>query len=145
SLGGFDVEVTYNDTILDFETVWFSNWLGNTSPISFETDIFVGDTIPGELRLQEVSLLPDWELDNLQTVDSMVLAIMTFKGSLPGGTSDLGFGGVDLSDVFGFAFDSIDLVGSSVYVTPEPSTYFLLIIGLGGMMVLQKMRRRIRE
>ncbi|MCP4115837.1 MAG: hypothetical protein GY737_10610, partial [Desulfobacteraceae bacterium] len=47
SLGGFDVEVTYNDTILDFETVWFSNWLGNTSPISFETDIFVGDTIPG--------------------------------------------------------------------------------------------------
>ncbi len=144
SLGAFDIAVTYDDNILDFEFVSFTDWLGNPYGSNSTAIIFEDDTIPGELRLLGTSFLFDWELDALQTVDNMILAVMAFKGVLPG-TSALGFGNVDLSDAFGWVLDPVDLERSSVFVTPEPSTYLLFISGLAGLIFLRRRKDKVPE
>ncbi len=143
SLGAFLVEITFDESILSFDSVVYGAFLGDTDPSAFETDIFT-TTGAGFISLDEGSLLWDDELDALQS-DSFTLAILSFIG-LSGGTSSLGFGDVDLADAE-FPSNSLfsDLVTASItvdsgssQVVPEPATISLFIVGLLGFAGLRR-------
>ncbi len=129
SLGAFRVEVTFDPSILTFDSVAFGGFLGfPTDP--FETDVFVDTTLPGAVLLDEFSFLFDFELDALQP-DAFTLASLSFTGSGLG-VGTLGYGLVDLSDGIGFTLTP-SLTTASVSVVPEPGTFLLLASGIVGL------------
>ena len=133
SLGAFFVEITFDDTILDFESEVYGILLGSTDPLDFETDIVTTVGV-GSVSLDEISFLFDFELDALQP-DSFTLATLTFTGDSVG-TSALAFGTVELVDAPESGLLDHSLVTASITVqspasAPEPGTILLLLSGFG--------------
>lgn len=132
SLGAFLVEITFDESVVSFDSVVYEAFLGDTDPLSFETDIvtIVG---PGFVSLDEISFLSDLELDVLQP-SGFTLATLTFVGASVG-TSALAFDFVDLADA-GFPSSTIipeSLETASITVervVPEPGTLLLLLTGV---------------
>jgi hypothetical protein len=135
SLGAFDLGISFNDSILNFEYVFYSQNLGSPDPLDFETFIFTDDLSPGYVRLQEVSLLWPPELDILQS-EQFNLAFLTFRGEAIG-FSDLELKNVVLSDAFGFQIPNPSLDNASVNVVPEPATVILLCLGIFGCVLFR--------
>ena len=93
SLGAFLVEITFDESILSFDSVTYGSLLGNPSD-SNETDI-VTTLGTDSVSLDEFSFLFDFELDVIQPA-SFTLATLQFTGNTTG-TSTLEFGALDLS------------------------------------------------
>ena len=132
SLGAFLVEVTFDDSVLAFNSVTYGPFLGD--PLDpLETDIMT-TAAPGMVSLDEFSFLFDFELDALQP-DSFTLASLSFTGDNVG-VSNLGFGLIDLSDAVGSTIVDPLLEPGSIRVSPaqapEPSILFLLVSGMAG-------------
>ncbi len=79
SLGAFYLEVAYDDSIISFDSVVYSDFLGAAG---IDSDFFTTDT-PGFLELENFSFLLDFELDALQN-SSFTLATMTFNSAAIG-------------------------------------------------------------
>ncbi len=133
SLGAFLVEITFDDSLLAFDSVSYGPSLGDP----FDTIIL---TTPGAgtVSLDEFSFLFDFELDALQP-DTFSLATLTFTGLAPG-SSALGFGTIDLSDALGSTIVPSSLDTASITVNdpqvppiPEPATFILMATGLAGI------------
>ncbi len=130
SLGAFLTEITFDDTILSFESASYGPFLGDSNDF-FETDI-ITTANSGSVSLDEFSFLFDFELDIFQP-DSFTLATLSFSGEKIG-TSSLDFGLIDLSDAIGFSINPI-LVGAAVNVksasteVSEPFSFILLLTG----------------
>lgn len=133
SLGAFLVEVTFDNSVLTFDSADYGPMLGNPVDL-FETDILT-TVAAGSVSLDEFSFLFDFELDALQP-ESFTLVTLAFTG-LTQGTSALGFGAIDLSDAVGFMIVDPILEASSITVKassiPEPTMLLLFLSGLGGI------------
>ena len=123
SLGGFDIDVTFDDSILSFNSETFGTLLGASIQ-------GVDTSTPGVVSLFEVSLESVSTLDGLQP-DSFLLATLMFDG-IALGTSQLGFGYVLLSDAIAGEIPTT-LVPAVVTVVPLPASIWLFASALGGL------------
>ena len=136
SVGAFDLDVSFDPSILTPVDVVFGPFLGD--PLLFEA--ITGFSFPpGIVDLAEVSLLLPTDLDSLQP-GSFSLATLFFTASGEG-ISPLVFSEVIVDDAFG---DKLEVVAGtgSVEVVPEPSTALLLGTALAALGACQWRRRR---
>jgi hypothetical protein len=130
SLGTYDLEVTFNPTVLDFVSATLGDGvLGN------QLDLFdlgnVSSVTPstGVVNLFELSLDTATDLNTLQA-DSFVLASLRFS-SLSEGMSTIGLSVNSLGDADGAPL-AVSLLSGSVVVTavPEPKAFALVLAGI---------------
>ena len=136
SIGGYDVDVVFDDGILTVADVSFGTMLGH--PLSITAS---DASVAGRVNLAEVSLLSPAQLDGSQP-DTFLLAILTFD-TLSIGTSPLRLSSILVSDGFGLPL-AVLAGGGSITVTavPEPAT---LPLSLGLLVVLALVRRQGRR
>ncbi len=123
SIGGFDIEVSFDDTIVTPVAVVFGPFLGD--PLLFEafTDaVFLADIV----KLAEVSLLSPTGLDALQP-GSFVLATLSFDAIATGAPA------LSLSQAAVF-----DAFGNPI---PEPNALLIFSIGLLGLQLARRKRQ----
>lgn len=133
-LGSFDLDVTYDEFVLSFNSYTLYDGLG---VIPDEADDWsLGDDGSGTINLAEVSYLSDLsgQLDSFFT-----LATITFDG-LAVGNSALEFTYVDLGDEWGdpVAVDFLGTAGVDVNPVPVPATVWMLGSGLVGLMRIRR-------
>lgn len=136
SLSTFDLDITYDPTILAFDHYLLGPYLGDISN-GEALDWSWGETIPGSVNICELSLLFEWELDALQP-SSFTLATLTFD-TLAVGTSSLDIGINALGDAWGGPLTA-DVQSGSVAPVPEPATLLLLGSGVAGIFGLGRKR-----
>lgn len=134
SLGAYFVELAFDDTVLEFDTVTPSAFLGDTDPTAFETDI-ITESGPGFASIDVFSFLFDFELDSLQPAD-FLLASFSFL-TLGPGTSAITVADFDLSTAAGselvpnaFETASIRVAPPGSSPVPLPATWLLFGLGL---------------
>ena len=132
SLGAFDVDINFDNTVISFSTATFGTFLG-TSIQGVDT------STPGMVKLDEVSLESVPTLDGLQS-DSFLLATLTFDGT-SAGRSQLEFGAVVLSDAFGSIIADPTLVPSSITVVPLPAAVWLFGSGMLGLLSMARRKK----
>lgn len=128
SLGAFDLDVSYDPSILSATSVTLTALLGDSTETLEGVDL----SMPGLIDLFLVSLLPQLELESLQPA-SFVLATLSFD-TLATGTSALELTDVVLGDALGAELSAIAGSGSiTVGDTgiPEPPLAALLVAALG--------------
>lgn len=133
----FDIDISYNDSVLDLTGVTFGNLLGDPfDPI----DTLVFDfPVPGTVGLFETSFLDDFTLGILQD-DGDPLANSVFLASLSFLSIGVGSGGLEftVNDIFGGLFDPPLQLSSTtgavaVSVIPLPGAAWLMLTGLLGI------------
>jgi hypothetical protein len=133
SLGGFEVEILFDDAVLNFSSATFGNGLGaivSADPFDFTADAFGAiASAAGAVTLEEFSFLLPEDLDALQS-DSFTLATLSFSGAAAG-DSALSFGLVNLSNSFGTSIAAPALQQGALSVVPVPATAPLLGLALG--------------
>ena len=144
SLGGFDLFIEYDPTILALSDVSFGDpTLGDQLDVSGDGSYYDHSSHSFNVEyLFGLSYNLPWDLNDLQK-PSFVLATLTFD-TLSVGTSPLEI--VDpnppffesrLADEWGFALD-FERESGSVSPVPEPATFILIGFGLGGIGILRR-------
>jgi len=128
-VGAFDFDVSYDNSVLDFDSYTLGNGLGDIAADD-ASDWSSGDLGGGVINLTEFSWL--WDL-SFQS-DSFTLATIFFTG-LTEGNSSLLFSNVTLGNSMGDQITA-GLVDGSIDVAapiPEPATMIFFSIGLLGL------------
>ena len=137
SLGAFNLEITYDNSIISFDSVIYSDFLGTAG---VDSDFFT--TLgAGVVGLDNLSFLSDIDLNALQGA-SFPLATLTFSGDSLG-TSGLVITPLDFATAAGTDITSSILVNSgSIQVissaVPEPATYLLMLSAFAVFAVRRK-------
>jgi hypothetical protein len=132
SLGAYDLDITFDPSLLAFDSSALSGALGAGS---LHSTIVTA----GVVDLAEVSLLSPTQLDALQS-DSFVLATLRFT-PIAEGTSSLGFSQAIAGNGFGAPLE-VTTGGARVVaegVIPEPSA--LALFALGALAIARKRGR----
>lgn len=142
SLGAFDFDISFDPTILSFNSIAFGDpVLGDQLDIFGLGSVTGSDaSTPGILNLFEFSLDDPLDLENLQA-GSFIFATLTFD-TLALGTSPLSLSVNAIGDAWGDPFP-VDLVNGSINVVgvPEPATVMLLGSGLVGIGFFRRKRK----
>jgi len=135
SLGAFDVDLTFDSSILSFDSESYGDpVLGDQLGIFFPSITFT-TPMPGVVNLFQLSLdFPD-DLDSLQS-SRFTLVTLMFE-TIAAGASPLSMDVNALSDSFGVSL-GVDTLGAIVTVkdvraVPEPSTPWLLLLAGAGI------------
>ena len=127
NLGAYDLEIGYDQSVLQLTSIGFNEYLGLSGTGSFNA------LVPGVLRVYEVSLLLDSELSALQP-DAFPLVSLEFRmQDLI--NSQIEILKADLSDGDGSALFAA-FQSANVTAVPVPPALILLasaLIGLGGI------------
>ena len=135
-VGGFDIVIEYNPSIVAFQNVFFGTGLGDAG--AFEALESVINDVPGFVQIASVSLLGTSDLLARQPASFLTLATLRFE-AVSSGISPLAFVSPTLvSGVFPGLPDpsilSLDLSPGAIQVTvPEPGTFGLLGFVLTGV------------
>jgi hypothetical protein len=134
SLGGFDLEVSFDPSILVLTGATLNAPLGASAQFSFE----VQSTATGAVAsLFALSALSGPELDALQG-DEFNVATLVFSTLAPG-TSALVFGNVVLTNSVGGSLP-LDVAFNGEIVVPEPSTSIGVGLGLAALALVRRRR-----
>lgn len=125
SLGSWDLDVVFDESLLSLDDVTFGTLLGGPGDATQEA-LAAG---AGTWNVAEISLLLPEELDGLQP-GSFVLATLAFS-ALAEGTSAVALANGVAGDGLGDAL-ALALVGAQVEVVPEPGTALLVASALLG-------------
>jgi hypothetical protein len=141
-LGGYDIDVTYDPTVLSLFGVW---WGDNFLAGSIRDATFT----PGVVNVAEVSLSGLDDLGNAQSGhDPFRLFTLMFNPALAPGISVLSFQRVDLTDGDGHLLGPGQTPAGSVTVNgvsgvPEPSAVLLFLIPAFSSLAI--LRKRLRQ
>ena len=144
-ISGFDLNITYDTSVLTFDSLDFGPLLGD--PLLLEAATGIDTTVAGVVDFFELSFLADSALDALQP-SSFTLATLTFIGNSVGSSElELDSSNVKLIGAMAEELSNPTLETANITVeprdsqtTPEPSTLIstLLMLGLGGLYPLVK-------
>lgn len=147
SLGVFDVDVTYDSSMLDFVDYQLGPLLGDIG-LGEALDLSWGEIFPGLINVYELSLLDANStsgpaffgpyLEEMQP-SSFTLATLTFD-TLAVGNSPLEITRYFLGDALAGAPLSADVVKGSISPVPEPATVLLIGTGLVGLSYFRRKR-----
>lgn len=137
SLGGFDIDITYNPAILSLSSVVFGN---QVDIFGFgQSDQFVIFE-SGGVNIFELSYDDPFDLEDLQP-SSFILATLSFN-TIGYGTSSMDITNIILSDEWAEPLFADTTTSGRINVThaavPEPSIFFLVVSGLIGMGCLRR-------
>ena len=161
SLGSFDLDATYDPSVLNFSQYGLGSYLGDLG-LSEAGDFSLGEYTPGTINISELSFLdadsasgPSYippYLDIIQP-SSFTIATLTFDAIGGEGSESLleftsGSGGnlPELGDALGNALSPVIQTSGSITVTavpvPEPTTLLLLGLGLIAMAGVYRKKRK---
>lgn len=147
SLGGFDLNILYDPSVLSFRDVTYGDPLiGDQLAAAYLEGKTLTTAGPGIVKLSELSLEIPVILDLLQA-DSFVLATLSFN-ALGAGTTSLRISDELLSDAWGGSLDAEVLTGDinvDAQPVPEPGSCLLVATGLVGLAGIRLRRKRIPE
>lgn len=126
-LGGFDFDLSYNGSILDFTGYTLGHSLGDSSTAD-AWDLSSGLTSPGVINIAEVSFLPDLSFQS----GALTLATLTFEALYPG-DSEFTLHYMLFSDDSAAAIEVPFIGSASVQVVPVPSAGLLMLTALIGL------------
>jgi len=140
-LGGFDIDILFDDSMLDFTGYSLYDGLGNIT-LGDAEDWSNGDMGGGTINLSELSWLTDLSFQS----DSFMLATLSFTAESIG-TSSLTYDFVDFSDSYGAPVTYWGNVPGTVDITaaapvPEPTTMMLFGTGLVGLIGMRRNRKK---
>jgi len=142
SLGEFDIDISYNSSILAFNNAVFGDpdpLLGDQLDLfGFGFPIQVVAPSSGSVNLFELSFNTIDELVDYQA-GAFTLATLKFD-ALAAGKSDLILTPITLGDESGAPL-SVTVANSSITVVPEPSTISLFILGIVGLGVFANYKK----
>lgn len=140
-ISAYDLDVTYDASILSATSVAFSSSLGN--PFLFEVFEDFDLSVPGVVDLAQLSLLSDAALGLLQPSSFVTVATLSFQ-AIASGTSLLDFRFDAFNDVKGLSGEILPLTPRTGSVTvvsvPEPGTLALFLLGLSGLVGVRRMK-----
>ena len=142
SLSTFDLDVSFDPSILGFNTVVYGDTVLGDQLDLFGVGFPIIATTPGvgTVNLFELSFNTVAELDGSQA-GSFTLATVTFD-PLAGGTSPLALTVNALGDAAGGALIVASVAGADVTVVPEPTSLLLLGSGLAAVPAWRLWTRR---
>ncbi len=136
SLGTFDLDIGFDESVLTFQGVTFGGFLGTPG---VQTTNGSGLSASGVVDAFEVSLLAPAGLNALQPA-SFTLATLSFTG-VALGTSPLTLTQALVGDAFGTQL-LVTASNASITIVPEPATILLTAVGL---VVLARIRTTARR
>jgi hypothetical protein len=129
-LGAFALDINYDPSILQFVSYELGDNLGEVDDIE-AMDLSFGASFPGQVNIAETSLLADL---SGQSNDAFTIGKLMFKGI------GLGNSLISISGTLGDGEGAMIAysVNSGSASVPEPRTFFMVAIGLIGLVTLKR-------